>query len=176
MSEPIPVRPRARTVTPVRVTLFAVLLLAAGFIGGVEVQKRSGDSSTPTSFAGRFAGAGAATRGFGGGGGASSDPGSASGATVGQVANVHGRTLYVTESGGTTVKVRTTAQTKVTRTAVSRVRAVHPGDTVIVQGSTSSSGTVRAARVTATASNAASGLLGGGGGFGGFGGATAPGG
>jgi hypothetical protein len=159
MSEPIPVRPRARPVTPVRVTLVAVLLLAAGFIGGVEVQKRSSSSSpaSGSSFAGRF------TRGA-----TTSAP--TGGATVGQVANVHGRTLYVTENGGTTVKVRTTASTKVTRTAVSHVRAVHPGDTVVVQGSTSSSGTVKAARVTATASNASSGLLGG------FGGATPPGG
>jgi hypothetical protein len=159
MSDPIPVRPRARPVTPVRVTLLAVLLLAAGFIGGVEVQKRSGSSSSgsPTSFAGRFTGAGT-TRGA-----TTSDP--SSGATVGQVADVHGRTLYVTESGGATVKVRTTSSTKVTRTAVSHVRAVHPGDTVVVQGSTSSSGTVKAARVTATASNAL-----GAGGFGGFGG------
>jgi hypothetical protein len=155
MSDPIPVRPRARTVTPVRVTLCAVLLLAAGFVGGVEVQKRSGSSSPAASFAGRF------TRG-------ASDP--SGGATVGQVADVHGRTLYVTGNDGTTVKVRTTSSTKVTRTAVSHVRAVHPGDTVVVQGATSSSGTVRAARVTATASNASSGLLGG------FGGAAPPGG
>jgi hypothetical protein len=169
MSDPIPVRPRARPVTPVRVALCAVLLLAAGFIGGVEVQKRSGGSSaSPSAFAGRFSAAGA-TRG----GGAASDP--SSGATVGQVANKRGKTLYVTESGGTTVKVRTTSSTKVTRTAVSHVRAVHPGDTVVVEGSTSASGTVKAARVTATASNASSGLLGGGG-FGGFGGATPPGG
>jgi hypothetical protein len=160
VSEAIPVRPRSRTVTPVRVTLLAVLLLAAGFIGGVEVQKRSGTSSSPqSSFAGRFTSRGAA----------SPDP-AGGGATVGQVANVHGRTLYVTESGGATVKVRTTSSTKVTRTAVSGVRAVHPGDTVVVQGSTSSAGTVKAARVTATASNASSGLLGG------FGGATPPGG
>jgi hypothetical protein len=157
VSEPIPVRPRARPVTPVRVTLLAVLLLAAGFIGGVEVQKRSG-SPSGSSFAGRF------TRG------ATTSAPSSSGATVGQVANVRGKTLYVTESGGATVKVRTTAATKVTRTAVSHVRAVHPGDTVVVQGSTSSSGTVKAARVTATASNASSGLLGG------FGGAAPPGG
>ena len=161
MSDPIPVRPRARPATPVRVTLLAVLLLAVGFIGGVEVQKRSGASSPSSSFAG-------ATRGA-----AASDPSGR--ATVGQVADKHGRTLYVTETGGTTVKVRTTSQTKVTRTAVSHVGAVHPGDTVVVQGSTSASGTVKAARVTATASNASGGLLGGGG-FGGFGGATSPGG
>lgn len=157
MSDPIPVRPRARTFTPARVALAAVLLVAVGFIGGVEVQKRSSPSSSgagsrgvAAGFAGRFTGGTTAGRDSG------------SGATVGQVANKHGRTLYVTETGGTTVKVRLTSATKVTRTAVSHVSAVHPGDTVVVQGSTSSSGTVKATSVTATASNASSGL----GGFG----------
>jgi hypothetical protein len=152
VSEPdaIPVRPRARAVTPLRVLAAGVLLLAVGFIGGVEVQKRS-SPSTPAAargFAGRFTGGGGA--------------GPASGnATVGQVANVHGRTLYVTGSDGATVKVRTSAETKVTRSAVSHVRSIHPGDTVVVQGAAKGDGTVRASRVTATASNA------GGGGFGG---------
>jgi hypothetical protein len=158
MSDPIPVRPRARTFTPARVVLSAVLLVAAGFIGGVEVQQRSSSppgASTAARFAGRFTGGGAA-------------PSSSSGATTGQVANTRGRTLYVTENG-TTVKVRTTSSTKVTRTAVSRVRAVHPGDTVVVQGSRSSSGTVKATSLTATASNASSAL-------GGFGGTAPPGG
>jgi hypothetical protein len=159
MSDPIPVRPRARTFTPARVALSAVLLLAVGFIGGVEVQKRSGSSSSGGAAAARFAGRL--------GGTSSASP--SSGATTGQVANKRGRTLYVTQNG-TTVKVRTTAATKVTRTAVSKVRAVHPGDTVVVQGSTSASGTVKATSVTATASNASSGL----GGF--FGGASPPGG
>jgi hypothetical protein len=164
MSDPdsIPLRPRRRAVTPVRVVLLGVLLVAVGFIGGVEVQKRQGGTSSgasPAGFAQRFGGGGAAA-----GRNTGASPG---GATAGQVASVDGKTLYVTESGGTTVKVRTTSSTKVTRTAVSHVRAVHPGDTVVVQGSTSSSGTVKAARVTATASNASSGLLGGFGGFGG---------
>jgi hypothetical protein len=144
VSEPdaIPVRPRARAFTPLRVLLGCVLLVAVGFIGGVEVQKRSG-SGTPAAargFAGRFTGGGAA-------------PASGN-ATVGQVANVHGRTLYVTGSDGATVKVRTNAGTKVTRSAVSHVRSIHPGDSVVVQGASGSNGTVRASRVTATAGNA----------------------
>ena len=89
-----------------------------------------------------------------GGGGGSSD------ATVGTVADVDGRTLYVTDSSGTTIRVKTTSGSKVTRTAVSRVGAVHPGDTVIVQGTRSSNGTVQATTVTATAKNATSGLAG----------------
>jgi hypothetical protein len=161
----IPLRPRARTFTPARVVLGSVLLLALGFIGGVEVQKRSGSGSgtaAPSRFAGRFTGS--ATGAARGGGAA--DPG----ATIGQVANVRGKTLYVTASDGTTKKVKTNANTKVTRSAVSHVRSIHPGDTVIVQGASASNGTVKASRVTATASNAAGAGFGGGG-FGGFGGA-----
>lgn len=168
MSDPIPVRPRARPVTPARAVLATVLLLAVGFIGGVEVQKRSSSSSSGTTAAARF---GAGRFGAGTTSGRGTGAGSGAGATVGQVADKHGKTIYVTETGGTTVKVRTTSQTKVTRTALSKVGAIHPGDTVIVQGSTSSSGTVKAASVSATASNASSGLLGGFGGFGGAGGA-----
>jgi hypothetical protein len=160
MSDPIPVRPRARTFTPARVALSAVLLVAVGFIGGVEVQKRSGSSSGGAAAA-RFAGR------LGGTSPSSASP--SSGATTGQVANKHGRTLYVTQNG-TTVKVRTTAATKVTRTGVSKVGAVHPGDTVVVQGTKRSDGTVAATQIRATAKGA-----GGGGAFGG-GGGQAPGG
>jgi hypothetical protein len=156
MSE-LPVRPRRKLVTPVTASLGAVLLLALGFLGGVQVQKRQGGSSP--SAAARFQPARSAPTG-------------SANATVGQVADVHGKTLYVTGSDGATVKVKTTANTKVTRNAVSQVHRVHPGDTVIVQGSKAGNGTVRASRVTATASNATGGL-GGGAGFGGFNGGGA---
>jgi hypothetical protein len=153
MSE-LPVRPRRKLVTPATATLAAVLLAALGFIGGVEVQKRQG-TTTPASAAARLP----PTR-------------NAPNATVGEVADVRGKTLYVTGTNGTTVKVKTNANTKVTRNAVSEANAVHPGDTVVVQGSKASNGTVRASRVSATASNAAGGGLGAG--FGAFnGGGTA---
>ncbi len=72
-------------------------------------------------------------------------------ATVGTVANVKGSTLYVTGTDGTTIKVRTNANSKVTRNADSSVGAVHPGDSVVVQGAKASSGTVTASSITATA-------------------------
>lgn len=143
MSE-LPVRPRRQLVTPWTASLCGVLLAALGFLGGVQVQKRQG--STTSSPAARFQ----PTR--------NGAPAAVGNATVGQVADVHGTTLYVTGSDGTTVKVKTTADTKVTRNAVSRARRVHPGDTVVVQGSAAGNGTVRASRVTATASNATGGF------------------
>jgi hypothetical protein len=142
MNDELPRRPRRKLVTPLTAALAAVLIAALGFIGGVQAQKSSADSPTAPRAAG-FTRAGG---------------GAASGATVGTVANVHGRTLYVTDSSGATIRVRTTGDSKIARTAVSKVGAVHPGDTVIVQGAKSSSGTVTATSVTATARNATSGL------------------
>jgi hypothetical protein len=150
MSEELPRRPRRKLATPLTATLAAALIAALGFIGGVQVQKSSADAA-PARAAGGFSRAGGFTPG---GGGGSSD------ATVGTVANVDGKTLYVTDSSGTTIRVKTTSGSKVTRTAVSTAGAVHPGDTVIVQGTKSSGGTVTATSVTATAKNATSGLAG----------------
>ena len=146
MNDELPRRPRRQLVTPLTATLAAVLIAALGFIGGVQVQKSSAD--TPS---GGFAR---------GGGGGFSPTGGSSDATVGTVANVDGKTLYVTDSSGATIRVKTTSNSKIARTAVAKVAAVHPGDTVIVQGDKSSSGTVTATSVTATAKNATSGLAG----------------
>jgi hypothetical protein len=148
MNEELPRRPRRKLATPLTATLAAVLIAALGFIGGVQVQKSSADSTTSPRAAGFTRG------GFTPGGSGSSD------ATVGTVANVNGKTLYVTDSSGATIRVKTTAHSKVARTAVAKVGAVHPGDTVVVQGAKSSSGTVTATSVTATAKNATSGLAG----------------
>jgi hypothetical protein len=52
---------------------------------------------------------------------------------------------------------RRTVTPVVTRTAVSQPRAIHPGDTVIVEGTTSSNGSVTASRILVTASNATAG-------------------
>ena len=145
MNEELPRRPRRKLVTPLTATLAAVLIAALGFIGGVQVQKSSADA--PSGGGGGFAR-----------GGGFSPTGGSSDATVGTVANVDGKTLYVTDSSGATIRVKTTSNSKIARTAVAKVGAVHPGDTVIVQGTKASSGTVKATSVTATAKNASSGL------------------
>jgi hypothetical protein len=181
-SEPaLPPRRRRRLVTPASAVLAAVLIAALGFIGGVEVQKGQGDdgggggaggagsaTSAPAGFGG---GAGAAPGGFAGRGGAQGN------ATIGSVVNKRGSTLYVKDSDGTTVRVKTSNHSKINRTATSSAGAIHPGDTVIVQGTKSSSGTITATQINATSSSAASGLAGlFGGGFGGGGGGGAGGG
>jgi hypothetical protein len=115
--------------------------------------------------------------GFGRGGGTGGGPqlgggpgGAQSNATVGSVANKKGSTLYVKDSDGNLVRVKTTSHSKINRTASTTAGAIHPGDTVIVQGETSKSGTVTATQIQATSSSATGGLgqlFGGGGGFGG---------
>jgi len=85
------------------------------------------------------------------------------------VANKHGSTLYVKDSDGTTIRVTTTSHSKINRTATASAGAIHPGDTVVVQGTKGSSATITATQINATSSAAASGLaglFGGGGGFG----------
>jgi hypothetical protein len=149
----LPPRPRRRLLTPLTALLLVVLFAAGGFIGGVLVQKGQG-SSTPASaggsgFASRFGSggatgaSGAAASGFrslfGGGGG---------GATVGTVSSIDGGTLYVTETSGNTVAVVTTPESKITKTENVGAKAIHPGDSVVAEGITGSTGAIVASSVS----------------------------
>lgn len=176
----LPPRTRRRLLTPLPLTLLAVLLLACGFIAGVLVQKGQGSSASAGSsgasgLAARFAalrgagGAGAATgagaavasgasptgAGTAGAGGASAGASGegasgfagrapAGGATLGQVAFIKGSTLYVTDTAGNTIKVKAAAGVSITKTVSSSVKGIHPGESVLVTGTTASDGTVSA--------------------------------
>jgi hypothetical protein len=168
LEDEIPPRPRRPVLTPLTGALGAVVLAGLGFIGGVEAQKHHGGSSgAATASSARAAfGQGAGGAGAGGGGAAP---------TIGTISSTHGGTLYVKDSSGTVVRVKTTAASKVSRTASSSAHGVHPGDTVVVQGTTAKNGTITATRVIATQAGASAfpGGFGGGGGAGGvFGGGT----
>ena len=166
----LPPRPRIRWMTPLTAGLAAVVIAAAGFIAGVLVEKGQGGTGNQAAAGfrraaagGAFAGAGAGRLAAGGGPGGS--------ATVGQVSSVQGHKLYVTTTSGNTVEVDIPSGEQVTRTTTAGVRDVHPGDTVIVQGSQGSNGAISASSVRATAADASGGglgaLFGGGGGAGG---------
>ena len=161
----LPRRPRRRLLTPLPLTLLAVLLIACGFIGGVLVEK--GQSSSSSSAAGGTGGLGArfaALRGgasaagartgaaSAGGGGAGFFGGGAGGAgagrTTGQVAYLAGSTLYVTNAEGDTVKVSTSAGTTVTKTVNSHVKSIHPGETVTILGAAGKNGAVSAESIS----------------------------
>jgi hypothetical protein len=178
----LPPRPRRAGLTRAAIALSAVLIATLGFIGGVEVQKHQGS----TGGSANAAAGGAAPAGFqrpGGGsaaGGGFAPPGGDANVTVGTVSNKNGNVLYVKNSDGTVIKVKTGSSSTINRTAKASVGAIHPGDTVVVQGSPSKSGTVTATRITATSATASAsrtgfpgGGFGGGSGGAGAGGATA---
>jgi hypothetical protein len=147
--EVIPPRPRGRLLRPLPLALIALIIAAAGFLGGIEAQKGSESGS-----------GGAA--GPGGGGlpnfaalkesaGATTGGASASASTNGTVTSVEGRTIYVKESDGTTVAVKVGDGATVTRDSNVATKKIHPGDTVVVQGSKKGS-TVTASSIAASES------------------------
>jgi hypothetical protein len=180
-----PIVPRARMPRPTKL-LLVVVLAAAAFAGGIFAQRHWGKSSgsgsggSASSAASRFAGAGAggsgAGRRFGGAAtGTTGGAGAFGGATIGQVAYLRGSTLYVTTTDGNTVKVAVPRGTPVTKSVTTTVRAVRPGDTVVVRGSAGKGGTVSAQSVSIGGAGGgfgggATGFGGGGGGATGFGG------
>ena len=157
-NEGLPTRPRRRLVTAPVLGLTAVLIAALGFFGGVEVQKSQAGSSTagvgPVAAAGARGAAGG--RGpFAGAAGASSS--AAGDMTFGTVSSKNGSSIYVKDANGTVVKVKVSSSSTVNRTAKAQAADIQPGDTVVVQGDKSKSGTVSATRITATAAGAAPG-------------------
>jgi hypothetical protein len=146
--------------------LFALLLAAGGLWGGSLLQKHEGGSPGATGLAGARAGFSRT-----GGTGSPFASGSSSTATTGTVTDIIGNTLYVTESSGSLVKVTLSSSATVTRNAKSSLAALKPGDTVVVQGTKVSGGSMTASSVSATAAGVSSPTPGAG--FGGaFGGAA----
>ena len=167
--EQLPERPRRKLLTPSIVLLALVLFAACGFIGGVLVQKGQGSSSGgagagASSFASRFgagaSGASGASGAAGTGGFASRFAGlfggGAGGGTSGTGSSISGSTLYVTETSGNTVAVETTPESKIKKSESVSAGAIHPGDTVVVEGITGSTGTVVASSVTDSGASATS--------------------
>jgi hypothetical protein len=154
----LPPRRRLRLLTPGTALLAALMTCAIGFYAGVRIEKGQLASSssatasrTVTSLrsaragaAGRFAGL------FAGGAGAAAGGAAARGgsASFGTVASVSGRSLDVTVTSGNTVKVTLSSQTKVTKTVPVAHGAIHPGDTVAIQGVPGNSGSISAASIT----------------------------
>jgi hypothetical protein len=131
--------------------LSAFALLLGGFLGGLEVQKHYGTSAA-TATTGR-AGTGARTGGFPGGafgGGAvpTAAATAAAGPTTGKVKLVNGTTIYVETANGEVVTVRTGAGTTVQSATKGKLKDVKAGDTVSVQGTADTEGTVTATTVT----------------------------
>jgi hypothetical protein len=172
--EQLPRRPRQRLLTPIPVALIVALMTAAGFIGGVLVEKGEGSSSGSASSgsAGLSALRSALGRGGAARGGSSSAAGSSGagtaglpggsgvGATVGTVAFAGGSILYVTNSQGNTVKVTAAAGASVTKTVTATVKSIRPGETITVTGATGANGAISAESIRVGGGAGAGGGLG----------------
>ena len=146
-----PSRRRWRLFNRKTAALAAVVTAAAGFLAGVEIEKSqvAGTATAAiapaTGSAPGATGAGArggfpfAGRGGGAGGG---------NASFGTVSSVNGNTIYVTEPNGNTVKVTLSSATKVTKSQAVSKSSLRPGDAVVIQGATSSNGTISATSVS----------------------------
>jgi hypothetical protein len=155
----LPPRPRNRFLRPLPIALVAVLIAAAGFLGGVLVQKGSGEESgsaggLPGGASGlaslleEKAGEGSGSEassglpaGLGASGGGS--------AVSGTVSSIDGDTIYVKDSEGNVVAVKAEDGSTISRDSNVGVKKIHPGDSVVVQGSKHGS-TVKASSISAT--------------------------
>jgi hypothetical protein len=163
-------RPRRRA-HALTFVLAGLLLIGAGFYGGVLVQKHQDHGTTASTTGtgrGRAFAAGAASgatgatgasgasgavgggfggRGFGGGGGA----------VTGTVKLVDGRNVYVTDAGGNVVKIETGASSTLTKTDPATTRDVAPGNVVIARGTQNSDGSYTASSLVISSATALTG-------------------
>jgi hypothetical protein len=130
------------------VALVGLLIAAGGIWGGAALQRSHGTSSSSaavSSLASLFRGRGTGTGGTTGATGF----GAAAAAATGTVTEVSGSTLYVTNASGALVKVTVGPSATVTRNAKTSLGSLQVGDTVVVDGSKASNGSVTATSVSA---------------------------
>lgn len=170
LAEELAARPARGRLPRVTLALGAGVLVAAGFIGGVLVQKHygggtGGGTGRAGAFASAFAGgrgsatgaAGTGTTGrggFGGGGtggtgGFGAGGGFGGNSITGSITVVSGDTLYITASDGTVYTVKTSGSTSVSISSSGSLSQLKPGQKVTVSGSSGSGGTVDATTITA---------------------------
>ncbi len=139
--------------------LGAIALLVGGFAGGLQAQKQWGTADTATG-ANRAAGFGGGQNraGYGAAGGVPNFGGqapdgatasAAAAATTGKVKLVNGTTIYVETADGSVVTVKTDGKTAVSTAQTGKLSDVKAGQSVTVQGSSATDGTVTATSVTA---------------------------
>jgi len=148
-------RPRRRA-EPLTYVLAAAMLIGAGFLGGVLLQKHEdkGTSSASSNAAARSTFAnrtGATGTGTGATGGGTGRGGFGGGAVTGTVKFVDPNgSIYVTEASGNIVKVTTSDTSSISKLASAGTTQIAPGDTLIVRGTTQSNGDVSATSVIDT--------------------------
>jgi hypothetical protein len=136
--------------------LGGLVLVTAGFIGGIQVGGGTDASTSGSSAAGGRGGYGfpnmAGGYGMPGGFGAQQgQQGTASrNATTGKIKLVDGSTVYVELTDGTVVTVKVSESTKVQSSSTITLKDLKAGASVTVQGQTGSDGTITAGTITTT--------------------------
>lgn len=146
----LPLRPRRRFLTPAPVALLCALLTTVGFIAGVRVEKGRTSGASAGGGASPFAAAFRRSFGAGDGGAGATGGGTAGGLTVGKVANIDKNTLYLTNDQGNTIAVTVPSGLKVNKTVAVSGHEIHPGDTIVVQGSRGLKGNLSARSISIT--------------------------
>jgi endonuclease YncB( thermonuclease family) len=139
-------RARRRWFTPTSAALLAIVLGFAGFYAGVREEKAQATGTGSTSSISRTAAA--RSRSARASTGAGTASASASGITAGTVTRVDGNTVYVKEASGATVQVKLLATTAIDKTQNVSGHSVRPGDTVTVQGTQGSGGTIKSSSIS----------------------------
>lgn len=152
-----------RRLSTLTLVLGAGVMLVAGVIVGIQVQKATGVTSGPTGAPGAAMRQGAGPGGFSGysgfgngqqggqGAGQGQGPGQGGGGrggmTVGTVQRVEGEKVYLQTTDGSVVTVNTTDETSVRLTKEGKVADLKPGGTVVVQGARAEDGSVSATAI-----------------------------
>ena len=145
---------RRRWLTPTSVALLAIALGFAGFYAGVREEKTQAAGSASTSSIARTAAArSGASRTSAGTGAAPAFGAAASGVTAGTVTRVDGDTVYVKEASGNTVEVKLLPATTIDKSLGVSSRSVRPGDSVTIQGTHGSGGTITSTSVSDSGNN-----------------------
>jgi hypothetical protein len=167
-TDTLPVRPKRPFLTKWSAALMALVLGAVGFFVGVRVEKNKipSTSGASSAFASALSGAsrgatvltvsaGSFASRFGAGAGGFA--GAAGNATIGSVSSVNGKTIYVTETSGDTVKVKLSGQTTITKSEAVSSAKIFPGDEVVIAGTKGSGGMVTATSLTDSGARATAG-------------------
>jgi hypothetical protein len=142
-----PARRRLRTPST-RTVLASLILVAAGFSGGVLEARHQGVTSTSSAVRAPTTG-NTTTRT------ATGTSTAAGGSTFGTVKIVDGDTIYLTTADGSVVKVTTSKSTKLQVSSAGSASDLATGATVVVQGTTDASGNLTATSISQSSTGAA---------------------
>jgi hypothetical protein len=162
LAEELAKAPRARRLPGLTTLLCAAVVLAAGFVIGVQTDRHTGQQASnaaqaaPRMPGGGMAGGGMAGGGMAGGGmagggmrngGTPGQAGGGAGATTGTVQKIDGKTIYVQTANGV-VQVKVTGTTKISTLRSGAAKDLKSGTSVVVQGAQAKDGSVTATSVS----------------------------